>query len=269
MIRLKGGLEGLPQDLMLRKLLIITDYQIACSVERDIYLQQEMSDWNDSIPILASYSTEFHSPLLQSSTRFVELVTPLNISTAVAEILDDMKFLTTSILSLNASENQESAKFQATALWAHDRIQALPTMNPNDSKYSGNYIYESCRIAALIYSSAIVTRKPISQVCSTAQLQDLWSKMWIVSLSEWKMIPGIFLWIVLVACPCSQDRLQRMWLKKMVATVAMYMSLVDYDVAAGYMKGFLKVQRWIAKGEEVVEDGGFNVVVGRSRADPE
>ena len=64
-------------------------------------------------------------------------------------------------------------------------------------------------------------------------------------------MPGILLWIVLVACPASAGktvgelRLQGKFLKMMIGTAAMCIAVQSQDVAVACLKSFLGVQRWI------------------------
>lgn len=194
----------------------------------------------------------FHSPLLQTNLRFLEISDTLGINKGVAEILDDMAVLS------DEKNRLDESKFRATALWTHNRLLSLPPPPPSTSNSSNHtpnapppavdYVYESCRIVALMYSYAIVSRSPLSKSSTEAQMAELWSKMWRVPLSKWKALPGVFLWIVLVACPCARDKVQARFLKRMLATIAMYVGVLGSEMAMWSFKEFLRLQNWIARG---------------------
>jgi hypothetical protein len=228
-----------------------TDYQIACAFERDIFLLKDsVLDLITKTP--DAYPTFLDNPLLQSEIRFIDIFLILDISRASAEILDDMRFLTTSIFNLRAMDptSQDLLKFQATVLWTHNRISALPVgLLPPD------LIYETLRLTALLYSTAVLSRQPLSISSTPEEVRLLADTMWRINLTRWKKIPGILLWIILVACPCpSENKLEKKFLKMFVATVAMHIGVEHHEVAVCCMRSFLGVQRWIAGDSEEEPD---------------
>jgi hypothetical protein len=195
------------------------------------------------VSILNSYPIELDSPLLLSSIRFVDSAKILDISAAAATILDDMRFVTTSLLSLGEKENTEHSKtkFAATVKWIHDRL----TSSTTEPQLAGDFIYQTCRATAIIFTSAILCRTPLSLACTEPLLQQLWMMMWRVPLSRWKETPGIFFWVLLVANPFTKDRPEGRFVKGMIAAGTMTIGLVDWDTIIASLKGFLAVQRWL------------------------
>jgi hypothetical protein len=202
------------------------------------------------------------SPLLQSNIHFVDICQTLDISKAAAEILDDMRFLTCSIIALsspssasNETNAQETIKTVTTARWIHDRVSALPSVSTLDedsqNPLAADFIYECIRIASTIYSSAILHRVPFSstKVCSPARQQAFWTNMSRIPLSRWKTVSGIYLWLCLVFCPAAEWTGYGRFLKSMVSTTLTYIGLVDWEGMKGCVEGFLRVQRWL-RGEE-------------------
>lgn len=192
------------------------------------------------------YPIQLDSPLLQSRLRFVESASDLQISPETATILDDMRFLTTSVISMTKDElssPQERAKFLTTATWIHKRLAA-----PIDPVFTGDFIYQSVRAVATAYSAAILSHTPLSQACTTHNLRQLWMNMWRIPLSRWKQTPGIFFWIVLAVTPFARDKQEGRFLKGMLAATTIAIGLVDWDVVMGMLRGFLAVQRWLRRG---------------------
>ena len=218
-----------------------TDYQVASTLECEPFLEDAFE--SHYIPIFVMYPFELDSPLLQSRLRFIDSASDLKIGVETATILDDMRFLTTSVISMTKDElssTQEKGKFLATATWIHKRLAV-----PSHPDLAGDFVYQSVRSAAIVYSAAILSHTPLSQACSTANLRHLWANMWRVSLSRWKQTPGIFYWIVLCVTPFAKDKQEGRFLKGMFAAATIAIGLVDWDVVMGMLRGFLAVQRWL------------------------
>jgi hypothetical protein len=259
MIRTRGGLETL-QNKMLRMCLLKwvslvtpsynksfhwhilrTDYQVAVNLECDPFI--DTPNIND-IPTFTSYPPSLDSPLLLSATRFTDPSSPLGLAPETAAILDDMRFLTTSILHFSTSPSPSSMKkFHTTTTWIHRRLESPPPPS-----LSTDNIYHSIRTTALLFSHAILTRTPLSQACTPALLHQLWSTQWRVPLKEWKKIPGIFFWVVLTTCPFTCQRPEGRWLKGMQAACTIAIGMVDWGVCMGMLRGFLRVQKWLGEG---------------------
>jgi hypothetical protein len=237
MLRTRGGIESVSLGVV-RKMLARTDYQVACTFECDPLLDDQFGSTH--IPSFVSYPVYLDSPLLQSCLRFVDSTSEFHICLEIATILDDMRFLTTSVISMTKDElssPQEKAKFEATATWIQTRLSS-----PVDPAMAGDFIYQSVRAVSLVYSSAISSRTPLSQACSTR-----------VPLSRWKQTPGIFFWVVLVVTPFARDKQEGRFLKGMAAATTIAIGLVDWDVVMGMLRGYLAIQRWLAAGVNVVE----------------
>jgi hypothetical protein len=197
------------------------------------------------------YPIQLDSPLLQSRLRFVDSTSDLQISPETASILDDMRFLTTSVISMTKDElssPQEKVKFVATATWIHKRLSSSV-----DPALAGDFIYQSVRAVATAYSAAILSRTPLSQACNAQNLRQLWMNMWRIPLSRWKQTPGIFIWVVLTVTPFARDKQEGRFLKGMLAASTIAIGLVDWDMVMGILRGFLAVQRWLAGGVNVFE----------------
>jgi hypothetical protein len=62
------------------------------------------------------------------------------------------------------------------------------------------------RRAAHLYAQAIATHTQLSELWALPLLYEFYFLMSVVPLQKWKQMPGIFLWILLVACPgCGKD----------------------------------------------------------------
>lgn len=195
-----------------------------------------------------SYPVCMSTPLLPSKNRFADHLEELHISKETAIILDDMRFLISSIFTLNklSPSEQDLTKLFATSTWIRDRIVNLS--DPTTS--SPDFIYRSCRLAALIYCKAILYRIPLSRVCSLEDLKSLWEIMWRITLTEWKQLPGVFMWIILSAHQAAQDTAYGRFLKSMLKASSFFITLENWDVVDGALMGFVGLQRWLRRGSE-------------------
>ena len=196
------------------------------------------------------------TPLLYSQTTFASIASELKISQVTATILDDIRFLLTATVRQSSREPpiQEQAKLQRTSTWVQSRILDLPEA-PDASQSNGDeFIYKSCRIAALVYSRAIVERIPLSLACTIQDLTQLWASMWRITLSRWKQMPGVFLFILASAIEAGQTMPQGRFLKSMFKAASSYIALDNWEVIDGALMSLVKLQRWLGS-EVVVRDG--------------
>jgi hypothetical protein len=200
----------------------------------------EIQDFTD-------YPIQLDSPLLKSRLKFVESSIVLDISMNTARILDDMRFLTTTILSFrnHPCSQLEMSKFCATAEWIHKRL-----ITPLDPSLFNDFIYQTCRTTAILYSEAILSRTPLSKRGTPEMLEQLWMAQWRVPLARWKKTPGMYFWVVLVSTPFLRNRPEGKWQKSMISCVTNAMGLVNWDVVMGTLKAFLAIQRWLEGSDE-------------------
>jgi hypothetical protein len=197
------------------------------------------------IPSPSSYPVKMSSPLLRSGLSFQDLMSFLSITREIAVVLDDMRFLTTLVISgRDIQTDGEEHKICKTAKWLHERILELPPIN-NESQIIEDCIYECCRIAAKVYTTSISTRKPMSQSCSIQEILHFWRIMPRVPLSRWKSISGIFLWICAVLCPGAEWTIVGRFLKSLVSNLITDIGLNDWNVMVGCIEGLLAVHSWL------------------------
>jgi len=240
MVRTRGGLQNI-QFKTLRELLTRTDYQVAFTFECDLFLDKTR---NNPIPTLEAYPLELDSPLLKSKIRFVDSAESLDISMEAARVLDDMRFLTSSVFHLgeNGDPEVEKAKFLTTAQWIHKQLLSPVSSDP---ELANDFMYQTCRTAGIIYSTAILTRTALSRACTAELLQQLWMTMWRVPLASWKKTPGLFLWVMVVVNSYARDKPEARFLKGLMPSAIVAIGLLDWDAAAATLDGFLAVQRWL------------------------
>lgn len=209
-------------------------------------------------PIAVPYPENFNSPLLDFSAKFVDIYPSLGLNLQIAAILDDVRDMTLSvIISFVAGEAFGHDSNDPRLISASARIQQLPIIDTTNTNSELDAIYEVCRMAALAYSSCITSRIPLSQGLfqDLPWLYDFRSKIWAVSLCQWQKIPGIFLWVLLVAAPSTQDDASGVQIRLKLSSAALYIAVQDHDLAMSALRSFYTIQRWLAKSKiEVVHD---------------
>jgi hypothetical protein len=225
------------------------DYNIATTYDREPSIPH-------NVRALPPHPAHVMAPLLSSSgVTFHDHQEELKISRETATILDNMRFLTLATIKTvdRPTTPQERLKHRKTALWTRDWLAALPTGNELNSHLSQDFLYQSCRAAAGIYSRAIIEHILLSKACKLQDLAQLWGSVWRVSLSRWKQIPGIFLWVLLSAIQAAEMTPYGRFLKSMVKGVMTYLAVDHWDVVDAAGMGFVKLQRWLRS-----EDSGIS-----------
>ena len=186
-------------------------------------------------------------PLLYSLVNFSSIHEQLGIAAETATILDQMRFVTMSAIALidSAQSPEELDKLSTAARSIQAKISSLPDGTDPSSPFFKDFVYRSCQMAALIYCRAVIERVPISKACTVQNLNQLWSCMWRVTLTEWKTIPGIFVWVILAGNPAAQATPHGRFLKSMLKAATSYMALDFFDVVDCSLMNYAKLQRWL------------------------
>lgn len=217
-----------------------------------------------------SFAPNHSSPLVVSSTTFAADAESYGIHATTALILDDVRFLIALTISLPNDPNpQQEQKLRSTASWIHDRIQALPVETPEtpgveshpasssdmprgtkplstDPRGLGDpvpdYVYQSIRQAALIYTSAIAARRPFSSTCSVDDFHQLWTTVWRVPLTVWKSMLGIFLWIEVAIVAPAKDTPHGRFVKSMLTIAALNLGIENWTASSSALRGAIVLQ---------------------------
>ncbi|KAH8594201.1 hypothetical protein B0O99DRAFT_687841 [Bisporella sp. PMI_857] len=252
MVRAQGGL-GEVRDDFLMQILVLTDYQLACSFDQDLVLLKPQAYKRNAQPLPVPYPEAFNSPLLDFSTPFVDIRQRWGLDSAAAEILDAVRDLTVTILSSSLTDSEISTQDILTKAHSiHARLlTSYQSPNSSSSTTETSLITTTVHFAALTYVTSISTLTPLSSLeppayLSSPTIQQMFhTTICAVSLSRWKQLPGIFLWILLVISPsCRNTRLE--WFAKSKMTVtALLMSLEDFDIARSCLDSFWRVGAWV------------------------
>jgi hypothetical protein len=203
-----------------------------------------------------TYPYAYQCPVFQRGPSFHEIRSALELSPATASILDDVRYLSTSILSLSSSSPtlskdqyiKLSNTIKSHASHIHDKITEIPTLIPLPTSPVQDLVFETIRLTSLAYISCLSTCTPFSQAFSPPQRKILYDTLLRVSLSAWKKIPGIYLWVLLVICPGSgEDEAFGRLLRRNISVTAIFVVFQDLGLAMGCLEGFWEIQRWIQR----------------------
>ncbi|KAL9074815.1 MAG: hypothetical protein Q9157_004227 [Trypethelium eluteriae] len=166
---------------------------------------------------------DLESPLFSSANGYMHLAPGKMRSRSTFDILDDMHRLTRKVLDISgdrmSSRQIMSANMRAMGKEAEralKTLESLPSAAEPDSTVVGDWVYESVRLAALIYATALLYRIPLSAIAS--HLHDRRTGMKGRKLTrnlsqaccktggpvEWRFMPGVFLWVTLVGAAAAQ-----------------------------------------------------------------
>ncbi|KAE9580206.1 hypothetical protein CGCF415_v007068 [Colletotrichum fructicola] len=249
MIKLRNGMRGL-KDIVGESIMILTDYEIACCFETDLYWQENDPVRDEEIPVPTTWPDGYDSPLLASPTSFESVAETLGLCVEAARVLDDVRFLTMSVTSAAAGlATGGSPKIRSTASWLYDKLGNLGASRsrPTEASSEADWVLETVRLAGLIYSWAVRSLRQISKFDDQEVLEDAYMAMRRVSLVTWKKIPGVFLWIMLVAAPNAGADAKGRFVRRKMAVTGLSIGFEDFVLGISYLKSFWAVQQWIAK----------------------
>ncbi|QBZ56939.1 hypothetical protein PoMZ_01857 [Pyricularia oryzae] len=147
MIRLRGGIQNLGMDGLVGKLAVVVDSTIALSLEQPPFFSMENIE--DGIFGGAGEQSEaaYNTPLVASSLPFSACSDTLGFHPATASILDDIRFLISTVLDMPSEPSTaELNKLKSTASWTCGRISCLNPDLPQDGSPQESDILLSANI---------------------------------------------------------------------------------------------------------------------------
>lgn len=258
------------------------DYATACCFEKELCVQDRATSAYLAPPPPEKYSDFLICPLRAHPKPFTEIKDLLSLSYEAAKILDDVRFLTLSVTAVSSQTDvqdkmADATKVRSTASFMSNRLKTLPETQAEDSseetevdretEAEDNLVTETIRLAALVYSEAVVTMKPLSRVKKDlAAEKTLTANITAVSATRWKRMPGVFLWIMLVAVAqvttaatdgneeidavSKEEDSRRKFLRRKMAAAAQTVGQVEFGLSIAYLRAFWLVQRWVAEEAE-------------------
>lgn len=154
----------------------------------------------------------------------------------------------------------------APALRADDRprLEEGSSLAQPADDLAPDYVYQAVRQAALLYSRAIMLRRPFSLVVTGSEFLQLWTTAWRVPLATWRSLLGVLNWILLpIVSGGGAAEAHGRFVKGMLNISLLQMGMNNWEIAWRVMEAALGLQRWLAAearepspSEEEADDGG-------------
>ncbi|KAK3301447.1 uncharacterized protein B0H64DRAFT_370561 [Chaetomium fimeti] len=222
------------------------------------------SAWiHERISSLPEYSPARRRPSAASST-------PSRGSSAIPETSEDPQLPPSHRVQPQAERRQQHQKPRRTLAQAptgqpqQRPIEMTPTPPPpltpatDSDGPAPDHVYQAVRLAALLYSRAIMHRRPFSLVVTADEFLRLWTTAWRVPLSTWRSLLGVFNWVLLPIVPSGKAAQPHDRFVKGMMNISLFQMGVDnWEIASAVMEAELSLQRWLG-GESVgsSETGG-------------
>jgi hypothetical protein len=128
-------------------------------------------------------------------------------------------------------------------------------------------VYRMVRMTAIIYCRAILTRVPLSMICSDNEFLQIWILSWRIPMASRRSLIGIFTWVLLALAPSCHNKAQARFIKTLVVNAFMTIAVENWHFALEFADGSLKLQEWlkgasrvsrvVTGGEGIIEKHGF------------
>jgi hypothetical protein len=213
------------------------------------------------IPIPPNYSIDpplnpnahlnMDSPISPHSRPLSHYYSVFSISKTTGVLLDDMRSLTISLLTrLTKDPNlRTSTSFRHEFLPYQTELMSMTSESDSaDDSYRGDYIYECCRLTAIIYVRSILHGIPFSQSYPKLGLQKLDRAIKQVSVNGWNRCPGVLLWVLLVQLPARRFQDDQSYYLGMLQRLGAAVGFVAWDDLIKSIECFIRVQQFVAVG---------------------
>ncbi|KAF2016776.1 hypothetical protein BU24DRAFT_409847 [Aaosphaeria arxii CBS 175.79] len=305
LISLRGGL-----DLISANGSALAEVSTSCVVHADIICETEplamFNNWNPpEVGPLDQDTPMPESPLYCPRSELFTLAQDPRCSELTYGILCDMRDLTDlaiahyrgleSMLAATQTSRDRArmmefaSQYDAKVAEIQARLADLPSARQPDQSVSNDWVYESCRIAAIIYASAIISRVPFSQaadpgraiVLSNANMAangHLMHRRLTEALYEvversnmesiWGNMAGTLYWVTAVGAAAGRTRLTiniaqtpsrtqayAAWIRRcliMFATRVMLLLIFEHP------RSILLAQKRLVKIQEIIAGGATN-----------
>jgi hypothetical protein len=204
-------------------------------------------------PQTTNHRCKASSPLSGShQAAFADKITTSGLNPATVQMLDWMSFLTAQTRSsaLNYPSEVRYAQIMLSATCIYARLSELPPAHDPLHPAAVDFIYEAVRLASLaslVYSNAILRHVKLSQSCGPDAISALLEATSRISLQKWEEMPGIWLFILLVANAGARFTREGRLSRALMRICPFSIALRDWQALVNLMESFLAVRKWIAE----------------------
>ena len=191
--------------------------------------------------------TTFDSPLYLSSGSFADKGSEIGLHAIIVQILDDLTLVLNGIRSVILGENSESERSDIlqTAIGIQERILSLRSANEANHPTTKDYIYETCRLAAIIYLRAIINHTQFSKAWHPEELEEMFSAIILTPMHYWKPLSGVWLFAIFSINPPREELYPGAMFKFFLKTSSFHMAAWDWQCWVNIMETYLALQKWI------------------------
>ena len=187
------------------------------------------------------------SPFWISGTSFVDKVEVWHLHHITAVVLDQISFLTAQIrISIfNEPSDLGYPQLMLAIARSHGWISTLPSAYDPGHPTTNDFIYEAVRLTAVVYCRAFLYHTPLSQTITDEEVDAILDTISHITLSRWKDIPGVWLFVLLVLNSGTKFRREGQLSRAMARICSFSIGLPDWQTFVNIMESFCAVQRWI------------------------
>jgi hypothetical protein len=222
-------------------------YQLAIVLEREPFAFPADHIKDRFVLDYRPVKTAFDSPLFLSSGSFADKGSEVGLHAITVQILDDLTLVLNGIRSVILSENSENehSNILQTAIGTQERILSLRSANEANHPTTKDYIYETCRLAALVYLRAIINHTQFSKAWHPEELQDMFSAIILTPMHYWKPLSGVWIFVILTINPPREELYPGAMFKFFLKTSSFHMAAWDWQCWVNIMETYLAIQKWI------------------------
>jgi hypothetical protein len=169
-----------------------------------VYQYRQLFTTTESLP---------ESPLYSPRLGFFTIIRNKRCTPQIYDLLCDMRDLTCRFIDVDLLGPRETAEsFQSTPEAIYARVLNLASAAIPGTIVSGDWVYESCRLAAHIYCSQLCPPSADDIVHTSSLISvihDLQSTLARSDVSEcWGDMAGVLFWCALIGSNCMRDALK-------------------------------------------------------------
>jgi hypothetical protein len=214
------------------------------------------------LPVPTEYSAYLACPVRAHRKPFTELEELLSLPPGTAKLLDDVRALTVAITDASSQDDSSSSreKIQRIASSIHKGVGPVSDEEETTDLSDDDRIIQIIRLAAAIYTEAVTKLAPLTSIKSTYDAEKTLEKnIRAVTQIRWKKMPGVFLWIMLVAVVQttsetvgefdvgSEEEGRKKWLRRKLGAAAQAVGQEEFGLSIAYLRAFWLVYRWIER----------------------
>ncbi|KAI9717674.1 MAG: hypothetical protein M1812_004619 [Candelaria pacifica] len=208
MVKLRGGIESMPDDSMLKSALQFDDRLVSavCYTKPRFSTVQEPPAHNAQLHLRNSF--RYGWPIFNQSWLEGNCLANRGFNTSIRDILYDISDLTAILEQTHnilPSADPHISSLLAKRTSIENRLLSLPPASDpfNNPRYN-DHIYESCRLSSLIYLRATNYLVPFHDRSNQSLMRKLRSALQKSDLDScWHNLPGALMWPLLVGAAAA------------------------------------------------------------------